>query len=181
MRKTQEKLNEAKFFLDHLEDCYNKPPEFDYFLNAFVSSSRSVLWIMRNEYGKINSWKEWYENQRPTKKEEKFLQKISELRNRSLKKGPIKTMHQLGFFVKNTSPQFEKKCKELEGQRVKLTISSKEEHQLEVTDNSITCTGKLTDFFPYVKEFPDDDILSICKKYYSMLESLATRCEKKFN
>ena len=59
MNHTQRKLDEAQFFVDELERTYYeivvgkfatdnpKPPVCNYYFSAFISSARSVLWVMR--------------------------------------------------------------------------------------------------------------------------------------
>ena len=51
--RTKHKLEEAKFFLEQLRANYGKLKKFDYFLSAFISSARSVTWVMRNEYSSV--------------------------------------------------------------------------------------------------------------------------------
>jgi hypothetical protein len=59
MTGTKLKVNEAKFFLEKMKESFQKQPDFDYYLSAFISSSRSVLWVMRCEFSKIHGWEEW--------------------------------------------------------------------------------------------------------------------------
>lgn len=56
---TRHKLNEADFFLCELERNYLNYPDFEYFLSAFISSARAVLWIMESEYNSIKAWRTW--------------------------------------------------------------------------------------------------------------------------
>ena len=55
---TKLKLKEALFFLQKMETHVDIEPDFDFYLNAFVSSSRSVKWIMNKEYSKVEGWEE---------------------------------------------------------------------------------------------------------------------------
>lgn len=88
---TIDKLNEAEFFLNNLKKHKNIFPEFDYYLNAFVSSARSILWIMKFEYGSNNKWRDWYNNKTTSESEDILLRGIKNMRNRSIKQAPLKT------------------------------------------------------------------------------------------
>lgn len=183
MSKTKERLNESHFFLKEFNENYFNQPQCVYFLNAFIASSRSVLWIMRNEYGKIDGWKEWYELKQPKKEEKDFLKKITVLRNRSQKREPIKPDFQIQIQIKNTPPKIEKRLKELLGKKVNVEISTEKSEIVdkpEVTKKAIAFTGKIDHLKGIVPEFPEDDILLVCRKYYSLLELLVSECEKKF-
>ena len=54
---TEHKLEETHYFLDRLIDSYNTHPVFDYYLSAFISSARSVGWILNAECAKVPEWK----------------------------------------------------------------------------------------------------------------------------
>ena len=76
MSRTRAKLNEARFFLGELERTYYEyverlellsknnpePPVCQYYLSAFISSARSVMWVMRSEYQNLGGWEEWYQS-----------------------------------------------------------------------------------------------------------------------
>ena len=183
MSKIKDKLNESNFFLVQLEKYYNNYPEFDYFLNAFITSSRSISWIMRNEFGKISRWEKWYNSQKLTEDEEKFLKNISELRNRSQKKEPVKTKTQVVLSMKNINTELEKNIGNFMNKKVQVTIvptQKKKYKEPKISKESITFIGKIEELIPTVREFPDKNILLVCKKYYSILESLVEDCENKF-
>ncbi len=57
---TQFKLDEARFFLDHLAPNYGKERKFDFFLSAFISAARSVTWVMKAEYADVEGWAAWF-------------------------------------------------------------------------------------------------------------------------
>jgi len=90
--KTQLKLEEALFFLKKMEKNFNLDPDFDFYFNAFISSGRSVTFVMQKEYSKAHGFKEWYENRVLNEKENTLLKKISmDLRNTSIHLESLKT------------------------------------------------------------------------------------------
>jgi hypothetical protein len=48
--RTGFKLEEARFFLAHLEKHWRHVPQYEFYLSAFISAARSVTWVMRYEY-----------------------------------------------------------------------------------------------------------------------------------
>ena len=50
---TRGKLEEAQFFLSHVERTKGKHPDFDHFLNAFIGAAHSVTFVMQAEYGHV--------------------------------------------------------------------------------------------------------------------------------
>ena len=42
MLKAQDKLKEAKFFLEKMRESHSSSEEFDYYLNAFTGSCRNI-------------------------------------------------------------------------------------------------------------------------------------------
>jgi hypothetical protein len=59
----REKLNEAKYFLRHMEASVNSPDAFQYELSAFLSAARSVLQYALEESKQKPNGQRWYETQ----------------------------------------------------------------------------------------------------------------------
>ncbi len=70
MSKSKLKYNEAKYFYEQMKSKFKegKTEEFKYCINAFLSSARSVFFVMQKEFRKYKGFDEWYELQ----KEKKF-------------------------------------------------------------------------------------------------------------
>ena len=100
MTETEKKLNEAQFFLDALISSKKDPEKFNFFLSAFLSSSRSVSWVMRNEFSKVQEWQDWWDSKEPSSREQTLLRLFSELRNRSQKSKSVKTGFEITFDFK---------------------------------------------------------------------------------
>lgn len=188
MSKTRDKLEEAYFFLKKLEEHYTKPPDNNYYLSAFIGSSRSVTWVMKHEYSDIKGWKEWDNSRKPTLEEEDLLKNINEIRIRSVKKEPIKTSTQITIDInkKYTTPKLKEMIKDLvdKCKMVKVKIAAikdpRKKHKVRMNKRSISFVGKIDELFQVVEEFPDQDILPICRKYYLILKSLVDECEQHF-
>jgi len=64
--KTEYKLEEARYFLAHLEKHWRHLPQVDFYLSAFVSAARSVTWVMKAEFVHVHGWEQWYETKKPS-------------------------------------------------------------------------------------------------------------------
>jgi len=60
MNNTEDKLSEAKYFLERMKEHVMDREAFRYNLSAFLTAFRSVTFIMRKEYNKISEFEEWY-------------------------------------------------------------------------------------------------------------------------
>lgn len=182
---TEFKLNEAKFFLNKLEENYSKYPDFDYYLNAFINSARSVLWIMKKEFNKIDEWLKWHDSYEVKKEEDEFLKKINDLRVQSVKIAPLTTSEQINLEIIEDTITDEVKnfFKKADGKKVDVTLSTENEESSEelINDqNGVTFKVKVKDGYLFVNEFPDGDILEVCKTYFSWLQKIVKECVKLF-
>lgn len=96
IERTKDQLEEARFFLHHLQDERakharpNKPPlaHFRFYLSAFLSAARSVRWVLQSEEKKYDAWcGSW--NERVTETENAVFKLITEMRNSSVKRGHV--------------------------------------------------------------------------------------------
>jgi len=189
MSRTQDKLEEAHFFLQKLKEHYAQQPDVDYYLSAFISSSRSVIWVMQSEYSNIKGWRDWYDSREPTLEESIFLKSVNEVRIRSEKKEPLRMSTEMTVEIneRDITPEFEQALETLVDQEVELTVAAAKDPvkhrqaRTRITKNrSISFLAKISDLIKTVKEFPDQDVLPICQKYYIILKSLVDECEQHF-
>ncbi|HAE58982.1 MAG TPA: hypothetical protein DCG54_05600 [Anaerolineae bacterium] len=183
---TTEKLSEAKFFLEQIEANYLEHPAFDYFLGAFISSARSVLWIMRSEFNDIAGWESWYKSLEPSTSDEALLQKINVARIRTEKQAPLKT----NFRVSLTIPkeQFTEKLRqELESMVNKTTefsvkpVSVRDNlADLSPTNNGLNFIGEIESIYRVLGELGDDDVLVVCREYFATIKNVVFECENRF-
>ena len=178
--ETQRKLDEAQFFLFNLKEVHINP-EFDYFLSAFLSSARSVLWIMRFEYGGVYGWEKWFVGLSASETEDFLLKTMTNLRNENLKVRPIRTNFAMEFSI---SPRF------VDDERLSImdTMAGKsgtlkfyqdiedvpEEEIKQVLPAKLVSSGRS------VVDFPEQPIIGLCEKYCSFLEKVVFECRATF-
>ncbi len=186
MSKSRAKLNEAKYFYEQMESKFKerKNEEFKHCINAFLSSARSVTFVIQKEFRKYKGFDEWYELQKEKKFNDEKLIKFVTLRNISLKEEPINPRYVFGVL-------FEKGIKV--GPEDEFTIetdaSSYVRHRYKpgkltpkkVIEENINNLDKPNIFLNCeFQEIPGVNLFDICKKYLSVLIDLVTECEEKF-
>lgn len=63
MSDTREKLGEAEYFYQQMKTAFIEGrSEYVYLINAFVSASRSVTFVMQKEYAKSEGFTDWWSN-----------------------------------------------------------------------------------------------------------------------
>jgi hypothetical protein len=187
MSHTKEKLEEARFFLEQLERNYRSSPEVRYFLSAYISAARSVTWVMRSEYQDILGWEEWYVSQAPDTDKAQFLKAINDLRVKSVKQGPMQIHYKVEFQipVEKVTKEVEEYFQKSQGKRLsgEIIIAENKDAEKEIIVSGNRIEGQFIFERAYIEVdmFPDEDILDVCKEYYSMIERLVITCEELFS
>jgi hypothetical protein len=185
MESTRQRLDEARFFLGELESHYDDIITFRHFLNAFISSARSVSWIMKAEYNDINGWEDWYQSKKPTRKDQALMKQATEARNRSQKQSPLKPVYQLTVIVDADilTKDLEELKKEMIGKKFLLDVKGVSEdmsQKVVVIGDENQFVGDVERYFVKLDDFLDEDVLKVCKSYFLFLERMVDECEQLF-
>lgn len=180
---TMKKLDEAKFFLERMKAPDNNR-YFDYYLSAYISASRSVLWVMKAEFTHVQGWEKWYDSQTPTVEEKLLLKKINDIRVRTTKKKPLHTSERalLDIPKEHITEEVKEFMKAIGDKKVEVSIQESQDDKtgVRVGDEQITFTGKISEMFRRLPEFRDEDIIKVCERYVAFLKRLVVECEKEF-
>ena len=87
LRHSVEKLLEAEYFLAGMIAAVGL--EFQFQLNAFLSASRSVTFVLRKALSEVQGFVPWYERQQARMSADPAMRFFRELRNISQKEGPV--------------------------------------------------------------------------------------------
>jgi hypothetical protein len=87
LRHPVEKLLEAEHFLARL--THSSGLEFQFELNAFLSASRSVTFVLQKALSDVSAFAAWYDQQQSRMKADDAMRFFLELRNISQKQGPV--------------------------------------------------------------------------------------------
>jgi hypothetical protein len=182
--RTQYKLEEAKFFLQLLEENWRHAPHFDYFLSAFVSAARSVTWVMRSEYGgRFPDWDSWFESKKPTSSTRDLLRRMNDLRVRATKSDPLRTLTTAQVMVDLTTatPDFDDWL--ARGSPGKVRLEPANESNTEayvVVDSQRLAIARIDQAAHELPEFQGQDVRPFCQSYLAELEALCSECVSKF-
>lgn len=182
MQDTEFRLNESKFFLKTMKENEEKKPEFEYYLDAYISSARSVLWIMNSEYCKLKEWKKWYDEKGVNNEQKKLLDGIVKMRNRSLKQRPLKVRKYTTVGDGKNFCDIEEVMRKYLGKEITLEIKEieKPENYSFYEDENSTVVSGVLKISTTVEEFKDKDIIDICEEYDSWLTDVVSECIRKF-
>ena len=185
MKNTCRRLDEAIFFLNKMKENKNVTPDFDYYLNAFFDSARSVLWIMRAEYCKVDGWEKWFEEKDTTEKIKRLISNITEARNRSTKKEALKVNTYMTVGSENKFIDLAEYLKLFAGKEITLevkTISPDDVmNDVDVTqkEGKISIRGML-EICDSINEFKRQDICEVCQEYIEWLQEVVIECQERF-
>ena len=197
MKLTEGKLDEAKFFLAELEKVYYeyvdslvadeaRPPTSQFYFSAFISSARSVLWVMRYEYNDIPGWEAWYDAQKARREREEIelLEKVNAIRVRSEKRSPLTLGVNIAFrsvagdlpleIDETLPPQLQKRF------NIKLTKLSKDGESIDPDAKPVEAIATIGSFFLAFEELPNEDVLKLCRSYLDFLTAMVSDCKKQF-
>jgi len=176
MTDTNDKLNEAKYFLERMkEDRFNRD-HFRWNLSGFLSAARSTTMIMNIEFSKFHNYEGWLPG------------KIDKANRRS--KGLMKYFHEqrrLTVHVRQVKPSghFSIACKQtmhvgggfvISGTGSTVTISDPESG----ASNESLEDKPVKDCCWYFDDLSDKDVVGLCQDYVDELEMLVSECESKF-
>ncbi len=179
--RTRRKLSEAQFFLDCLKGAVNEYPEFDYYLSAFVGSSRSVLWVMRAEYTATPGWVEWFAEKSTGPGEDALFAAINEARLRSTKRGEMASDFVAVVDIPPSSPAIASLRAGTFPERFKVIVYPEGGDEDAVGEETrILAKGILRGVHARFREFPDDDVTEVCQRYVTSLETVVQECEEMF-
>ncbi len=186
MTNTRAKLSEARFFLDKMKENRLKKPDFDYYLNAFISSARSVTWVMKHEYIKIDGWEKWWGSRNFSEDEQTLLKQSNDLRTKSQKEEHVisKTRVVMNIPAQGLTAELINFWISSEGKKIKMEIEKSYDTNTEtitVSDGTTKFVGQLEKIYPVLDEVPDNkDVLEFCENYWNLLLKIVEECEQRF-
>lgn len=175
MTDTERKYYEAKYFLDRLDI---DDPYFDFNLSAFLNAARSITWVMRHEFNKVDRWEKWFQEYYLPEKGRQLLKEINDLRIEATKKSGVKTDF---FFLQSDMLIDEKyypelqKIKGLEEGDYIFSIEPLSEELNASEEETIRFVGKIDrQNKPY--DAARKTIKSRCEEYLILMDELVKNC-----
>jgi len=179
------KLEEAKFFYEQMEFNFQDRTKFLYYLDAFLSSARSVTLVFQKEFKNVNAkLMKWYESKIDGWEENKLMKLFVEMRNISIHaytpKAKITASVSISanailvarVSVKKISPNGTVEEAEVEPHKpTKLRKPKKE---------NVPAHPKIVNYsFHELPDWFDEnpDVIYLCKRYLDELEKFVTEAE----
>ena len=178
---TQQKYDEAEYFLEMMKENIEDRQKFRYNLSAFVSAARSVTFVLQKEFSKNPEFDEWYSKKQMQMKRDNLFIFLKEKRNYVLKmEGTIDTRAEISETIDlpmAPSVSFEATVIKADG-----TIEN-EKHSEPPAKPKLTSkpndTGETKWFFKDWSE-PDEDVVTLCERYIKKLKIIVEEAENKF-
>jgi hypothetical protein len=176
-----QKLAEATFFLKKLESIETSAVEFDFFLSAFVSASRSVSWVLNAENKEDVRWRAWYNSREASDSEKQLLLLMNDLRVKSVKYEPLETQGSMEILIEPDmmNDDLLQTFQFGLGKRFKVAFIPEEEfaqNGIGGLELESVVVGKVV-VEKVFRQFPDgsgDDVLDLCRRYLRILEALVS-------
>jgi hypothetical protein len=187
MTDTRDKLNETIFCLklmkttlsSHHATTTQGRDEFRYSLNLFLSSARSVTWIMKSEFDKVPGFDSWYADKEAKMRSDSTMRFLLEQRNISLKQKPIQPQG-------NTKVSFTDYLTASDSISIVVTHADGTEEKFESQSEPppppkpSEVTMEQSWYFSGLPE-GSNEVVATCEAHITKLEQLVNECESKFS
>ena len=178
MNNTEDKLSEAKYFLERMKEHVMDREAFRYNLSAFLAAFRSVTFIMQKEYNEISGFSEWYNKKQIEMKKDEKMKLLQEKRNITIHQKPI---HPRAHVNVNATlsiglvPEINVTISHANGTEERYSSTEEERPQTPVKSN-VNVKWRW-----YFDEFPDVDVITICEECLKKMKDIVSECKKKFS
>lgn len=97
---TDDRFDEAHYFLNQAAANYHSPQRFRWYLNATIQALRSVTFVLQKNLARVPGGKTWYENHRKELEEDPNARRLVTARNVVVKEGDLakKSTVQAGLY-----------------------------------------------------------------------------------
>ena len=174
--ETQDKLAEARYFLDQMRRYKNDADSFRFVLSAFLSAARSVTLFMQKEYGSRPGFDDWYQQKQAELANDPDMKLFNEKRVITVHKGSLRlrgdhkvemtaSIHPVGSLeikvvradgsVEHVSPVPHRRLRRLRIPRPRSFVRVSDRH---------------------FEEAPDRDVIVMSGAYFGRLQALVEEC-----
>jgi hypothetical protein len=197
MTDTKHKLEEAEYFFMGMKSNIEVDKIFSFNLSAFLTSARSVTYIMQKEFNHVKEFGRWYITKKEVISSDADFKFFNDMRVATVHTNPIMPNKKVSISI------IEPAISVTDSVAIKVIRAGK---VVQDTPNTIEKVLKpfksiqsqirsiLAAFNPYkkykmykgqrnisrfFKERPNDDLIELCEKYLQKLRELVDECELK--
>jgi hypothetical protein len=184
---TKYKLEEARFFLGHLEQRQGQFNKFNFYLSAYVSAAMSVLDTMESEYKRRPpDFSDWFKNAQDSmdEKNKVLLALMYDLRQMAVHEGRLNARASYKVELSHeerqrlvTTPLHGKLAFSLNGsmQNCNMTVEDRE-----TGERTMFRSVKVPLVKRYLLEYRDTELLDSCQRFYALLVHMVADCMARF-
>jgi hypothetical protein len=175
MSEASSTLETARFFLDKMVETPADLQSVKHYLNAFLSSARSVTWVLQKEFSSKPGFNAWYNSKTKSIDPENDFSLFNDLRNTSIKERSIypnptiSATDAIGF-----EESYRITLHDKNGNIIKEATGGTKTKEIPKIEKKITRSF-------IFEERPDDDAFALCERYYSKLKDVVIECELSFS
>jgi hypothetical protein len=174
--QADEKLEAAWHFLEEMRKSMENRKVFVFNLDAFLSTSRSVTFVLQNELSHNPKFKEWYSQKQEEMKKDELMNFFVEMRDVSIHERSTETREVTSVFITETASASDSvSITVIRSNGTKETFEPKppvvEPKQPATNENP-----KISHTYFFVGR-TDNDIITLCSQYYEKLFRLVTEAK----
>jgi hypothetical protein len=183
MSATREKLQEAMYFLQRMENEQADRDTFKYNLSAFLSAARSVTCYMQKEFARVPDFEEWYATEQEAMQRDPVMPFFLKARNRTLHQEYVPTRARIRVDVEDSVGVSDSVAVVV--RRADGTLERRDTEKQQTEQPASPPPSKPSVEWKWYFQDPpsgakEKDAMALCAGYVSALGALVDRCEDKF-
>jgi hypothetical protein len=165
--KALEQLDQAKYFFEQMKLNVKDQNAFKHNLGAFLSSARSVTFVLQKEYAEDERFQKWYSEKQEDMRKDKLLRFFLDKRDYVIHESPIEPKGKVFITVYDTLTASESVTVTLKKPNgtEQIVYQTPEQETALSTKPRETETG----YQWFFEDCPEKDILSLCEEYLKKL------------
>ena len=183
MGATREKLQEARYFLQRMENEQADRDAFKYNLSAFLSAARSVTFYMQKKFARVSDFEEWYATEQEAMRHDPVMPFFLNARNRTLHQEYVPTRARIRVDLDDSvgvSDSVGVVVRRADGTLARWDVEKQQREQPAEPTPSKTSSEWKWFFQDPPSGAKEKDVMPLCAGYVSALGALVDRCEAKF-
>ena len=187
MTRTRDKLNEAQYFLNRMEETQksinastaNSRNAFRYDLNAFITAARSITYAMQKDFKRVSGFEDWYEVKQDEMRNDEVMSFFHEQRNISIHQGSIEPKgHTMITITENLGISDSVSITETNADGSEETVVPQPEQTHPTNENLAEVKIEQEWFFD---KFLPNNVLTVCNVQIAKLRQIVNECESQFS
>ena len=178
MTNCKDKISESHHFLTSLINSQTDHNSFQYTLSAFLASFRSIYFYLEEESKANPEFRSWLNTIKAKLTDNEKTNLLKTKRNLNIHKGPVKPRAEI-------STSIQESVSAIDHLTLKIVHADGTIEKFEDLDNAVSISVSpeiLSEdkWLWYFDNYPDLDVISICKECLTIMEEIVAEYETKF-